>query len=491
MRSTNWIPLTLCGSASRPVEARPQAPQLIRPRPVVTGYRWVRIPAGQHRSLIPVCEAFGTPEVELWVGEGGGVDRTSAEGLITGRLRWRGGWVGVVWSDFRVNAASFGRANSRRLRTFLQELDALGDASTPVLYFVNSAGLSLMEGRAVFADAFALWPALLAYAERHLLLTCALGRCLGLAPLLYGLGHYRLAVADRTHLNLTGPEVIARFFGTRVDFDRDAAAERFVETTTLVHDLVPSVAEACRRFRSILEPEAGAKPASIDACGPRTSALLGIIYDAPPLEVIRGWCGRLRVFIGTRHGTPLGVFVNPVERSDNMITVRTLDKYAAGLDLCRALRVPIVSLLDSPGIDPRFDQSAANNIQRILAVGERIIRYPWGSMGVVVGRAFGGASTLGFPKVFGGTRMVALRGCNIGTMHPDIVTELLKGAPRLLEQWEQVVRRQGPGCEDLLANGTIDAVVDLADLPSEIDRFLGACTPDRPRLHARRAGVGL
>jgi hypothetical protein len=355
-----------------------------------------------------------------------------------------------------------------------------------------------MEGRAAFADAFALWPALRSYAENHLVMTCATGRCLGLAPLLFGLGHYRLAVAGATQLNLTGPEVIQAFFGASIDFDQCASAERGFGRNDLVHELVPSVEAAMSRFQALLAPlPAEAWPADL---GPVTRAVLSGFLDGPPREVMAGGCQRVRLFVGHRQGTRLGVFLNPLERSDNLVTVRTLAKYSAGLDLMRAMRLPVVSCLDSPGVDPRFEQSDANNIRAMLQVGGQIISYPHGMMGIVTRRCFGGASTLSFPKVFGGTRTVALRGTTIGTMHDRIISQLLAGSPRLLAQWQGVLARQGPDLGDLLADGTLDAVVGAEQLAGEVDRFLASVrgpavpaarrTTGTPVLPFRRAGSG-
>jgi acetyl-CoA carboxylase carboxyltransferase component len=216
--------------------------------------------------------------------------------------------------------------------------------------------------------------------------------------------------------------------------------------------------------------------------------LLRSFLDVEPRELVPGWCGSVRLFLGLRRGMPIGVFVNPPRRPDNLVTVRTLEKYAAGLDLFRALGVPIVSLLDSPGIDPRFEQGDANNMRKILWVGEKIIRYPHGAMGVVTGRCFGGASTLAFPRVFGSVRNVALRDCRIGTMHERIVTRVLEQSPRLLEQWRQVEAQQGPALEDLLADGTLDAVIDSWELGDEVDAFLERIAPRRLTL-VREDGV--
>ncbi|HET7789757.1 MAG TPA: hypothetical protein VFK78_03090 [Gemmatimonadales bacterium] len=434
------------------------------------GFHWIDVDLGEHRYLRTIGEAFDTGTLRLWVERehaAGTFSRTSSGGLITAVLPFRGSRVAVVWSDFRVNAASFAHENSRRFSAFLSHLARERGKPVPLIYVVNSAGLSLMAGRAVFTDAFALWPAILDYAERHLVLTCAVGKCLGLAPLLFGLGHYRIAVAGQTHINLTGPEVLSLFFEPGFDFAAGAAAERAHGRNDLIHEIVPSVDDALARFRDLLSADPG--PAPVDGA---LGTLLASFLDADPLELIPGWCGTVRLFLGRRRGAPIGVFANPPGRPNNLVTVRTLEKYAAGLDLFRALAVPIVSFLDSPGIDPRFEQGDANNMRKILWVGEKIIRYPHGAMGVAAGRCFGGASTLGFPRVFGSVRAVALRGCRIGTMHERIIGRVLQQSPRLLAQWHQVAAKQAADLADLLADGTLDAVVDPWQLGDEVDTFL-------------------
>jgi hypothetical protein len=57
-------------------------------------------------------------------------------------------------------------------------------------------------------------------------------------------------------------------------------------------------------------------------------------------------------------------------------------------------------------------------------------------------------------------------------MHGGIIDQQLQRSPRLLAQWKQVSARQGPGLEDLIEQGTIDAVISGEELPREIDVFL-------------------
>ncbi len=438
-------------------------------------YRWITFGADSHPFLRTVFASLGVRSLRVFIESSHAavpIDRGRCGGLVLALGEYQGRKVALAWSDFRVDAGSYTHANSRRFSAFLGQLWLEADEGPPLLYVVSSAGLSLMQGRTLFSDAFRLWPELLAYAREHLVVTCAVGKCLGLATVLYGLGHYRMAVAGRTHINLTGPEVLKLFFGDGADFARRGAAEASYERNDLVHELVPSVGAAFERWKGLLAPRPRPQPASPEEA-PATATLLGTFLDGPPQELLPGWCSSLRLFLGTRRGRPLGIFINPPRRPNNLITVRTLDKYAAGLDLFSAMRLPIVSFLDSPGVDPRFDQSDANNMRKMLWVGEKIIQYPCRSMGVIIGRCFGGASTLGIPKIFGGWRTLALRGSNIGVMQGGIIDRVLRQSPRLREQWRRSAAVQGSGLEDMLESGMLDAVIDPHELSGEIDRLLG------------------
>ena len=475
------------------LERAPRALRVSRSAEPAPAYHLVAVPAGRHQFLSDVFAALDVPLLHVWTEAavtGATFERSSTGGVTTAIAECDGREVAIVWSDFRVNGASLGHATGSRLSAFLGHLRATG-RDIPLIYIVNSAGVSIMEGRTAFSAAFAIWPELLRYSREHLVLTCAVGKCLGLAPLLFGLGHYRVAVGERTHLNLTGPDVLRMFFGREgCDFERRAAAERCVERHDLVHEMVPSTKAALRLFRGLLSEPAVAPAGAALGLGPRTQAVLEHCLDDEPRELVPEWCPRVRLFLGRRRGCPVGVFINPLERSDNLINVRTLEKYAAGLDIFRALRLPIISVLDSPGIDPRFDQGDAGGVRRILSVGERIIRYPYGAMGIVAGRCYGGATTLAFPKVFGGFRTVALRGAQIGMMDDRIVSEILKASPRLLGQWRETVAARGSEFDDLRAEGCLDAVIDLPELSAHVDAFLlqGGHLPKRAPL--RLVAVG-
>ena len=59
---------------------------------------------------------------------------------------------------------------------------------------------------------------------------------------------------------------------------------------------------------------------------------------------------------------------------------------------------------------------AANPGSRIGCAAQRIVDYPFGRMGVCLGRGYGGAILLGFPRFFGSTAAYVLEGATVGLM---------------------------------------------------------------------------
>jgi acetyl-CoA carboxylase carboxyltransferase component len=414
--------------------------------------------------------------------------RVEMDGLFTGKAQLGNQSIGIVYCDFRVNGGSFGHENSRRLTAFIEEMDRLG---FPVFFHVNSLGVRIMQGRTVFDSAFRLWPALTRFRKKNLLVTSAAGKCLGLGAILFSLGHYRIAVGGETHINLTGPEVMKLFFGESFSFEDFSSAESQSETTDLIHEIAKDRESAFSRARTVLElasPHKRLQPPASEISpmpGPahlreRVKGRLNQILDqvgSTRAELFPQMSSIVKIFVCEREGQKVGLFINPPGNANNMITIETLQKYGAGLDLFRALGLPVVSLLDSPGADPRLEQSKRNNIRMMCSIADKIIFYPHGTMGVVIGRAYGGATTLCFPKVFGGRRCYALEGAQLGIMHSSIIEKLFSQSPRLLEDWQQIKGSENNQLEDLIHQGILDGKIPESELGASVSGFLRELAP--------------
>ncbi|MBX7098308.1 MAG: hypothetical protein K1X89_11395 [Myxococcaceae bacterium] len=416
---------------------------------------------GFYRTLEPL---FDRGEVEAFT-DGEPFSRQAADGfgMFLGSVGGRR--LGVVACDFRVAGASFGKASSRRLLAFVR---AMGQSRTPIFFQLHTMGVRLTEGRTVFHDAFQLIPALSGFAARNLLITSVHGNCLGLGAILYGLGHAQYAVTGKS-FNLTGPEVFKMFFGEKVDYQAATGVERVSQHTEQIHELVPTSEHVYAKVRALLTgvPDAEAAPLP-----PKLTALLATCAD-DAVEVLASKKPGLWALVA-RQGTRRFGLIAPEPGRPNLLTVDGIAKCRAALKLFARMRLPVVSLVDTAGTDPRLEQSDRNVTGELVALGEAIAAHRHGLLGVVVGRAFGGASLLAFPRSFGSDRVLALQGARIDIMDPKIVGALVSGSARLREQWDAVVASQGDGLGDLVEAGIIDGVISAAGLRGAVRQFLEA-----------------
>jgi acetyl-CoA carboxylase carboxyltransferase component len=428
-------------------------------------------------TLAPLLD--GAREVEYFSLDGRSYRRKEADGIITLRVSHDQVDFAVVYNDFKLKGGSFGKRNSERLAAFIDEMS---EQQLPMLFLVDSMGARLMDGRAVVKPAFSVIPKLLRFRERQLLITCDVGHALGLGAVFFAAGHYRMAIAGKSLTNLAGPEIMRMFFGGAQDFAALAAPESQLPGNPLVNDIAPSRREMLGKARALVDMATGRGSAPtvsarrpvfpvLDLSRKPEEKLAGILeaLSDTATELFACLSPSVRVYVATRHGRRFGVFINPPGNPDNLITAQTLDKYILGLDLFRIMQLPVVSFLDTPGADPR-DNSGV--ILKLWQATQRIIDYPHGKMGVCVGRGYGGAIVLGFPRFYGATATYVLEGATVGLMHPQLIDSLLATAKSLAADWNTVKSTQTADCADLVATGVIDAVLAPRDVVPALDRFL-------------------
>ncbi|RFA25376.1 hypothetical protein CAI21_19270 [Alkalilimnicola ehrlichii] len=407
-------------------------------------------------------------------------DRLRADGiwLLSGTID--GQPVAVGWWDFRVKGGSFGRSVCRRFLAFLR---AVEQRHQPLLLVVNSLGLRFMEGRTIFADVFGLIPALLRFKRRQLLVTACQGRCLGFGALVFGLGHYRLAAGTGATLSLTGPEVFQLFFGQRIAFSEVAATEAEYHRSGLIHELPDRLGDMMMRAAYVLKYLGGDRPLPAipyEEVAPGQALTVSSLLQAlggRALEVFPGYDSRLQAFVAELGGRRLGVLLNPPGQVNNMFAFRSLVLYREALQLFRALRLPLLVLLDTPGVDPRFDGQNQRVLEQLLSVTEEVINYPYRKMGVVIGRGFGGANSLGMPKVYGAEATYGLAGLQLGVMHHSIIEQLLSGSAPLLAQWNAARAEEKDDCSDVVEAGILDGIISIDGLAGVVMKTLFATSP--------------
>lgn len=411
-----------------------------------------------------------------------GITRLGLDGTWFLRGTVNGTAIAMVWNDFRVGGAS---TSKQVATTYTAFLAALAHDPRPLFICVKTMGVRFMEGRTVFPYAFSVLPALNRYRRHHPVITLAHGNALGLGTLIFGMGHYRIAVRNESCINLTGPEVCKMVFGKQVSFEQIASNETQFRNTGLIHEMCETLEDAFARLPALLaffqgESEragnaaidTGRGPASME-CTPQhhTDSYVATFCDSY-VELFRDYDDRLKVYIGVINERPFGMLINPPENPNNMIRARSLTLLEDALTLFERLRLPVASLTDTPGADPRMDGNNRPIIEKLISASQKIIEYPYRKLGIVIGRAYGGASIIGFPKFFGSDAVYALENAHVGIMHESIITQLLAGSARLSAQWQEVSATQTADLRDVIDAGQIDGVITQADIRGKIEQHL-------------------
>jgi acetyl-CoA carboxylase carboxyltransferase component len=442
---------------------------------------FVAVDLDAHRSL-PAMQApllDGATAVEYFSPGGLAYDRRQADGFITLRVSHDAGAFGVVYNDFKLKGGSFSKDNSERLAAFI---DVMYAEHLPMVFLVDSMGVRIMEGRSIVKYGFNVIPSLLRYREHHLLVTCNIGRALGLGAVLYAAGHYRMAIAGKSLTNLAGPEIMRMFFGETLDFNTVAAPEHQLPGNVLINDVAASRGEMLAKARALVgmtmgppallrspaaSPPFPALPLSVKP-EVKLAGILAAIADTST-ELFGCLSPSVRTYVATKHGRRFGVFINPPGNPDNLVTADVLDKYILALDLFRVMRLPIVSMLDTPGGDPRDNSDV---ILKLWLTAQKIIEYPYGKMGICIGRGYGGAIVLALPRFFGSDATYVLDGASLGLMHPHLIDSLLASSKSLAAEWNAAKAKQTADCGDLVAANLIDGMLAPADVVPALDRFL-------------------
>ncbi len=446
-------------------------------------YQWQTIALREYRFLEALRRIYGeTAQVELFWDPSREFNRVQCDGIITVRGQIAGQTVSVALTDFRLNGGSFGKENTSRLHHFIREID---QHEGSLIFLLNTLGARFTEGRSLFAPVFSIIPDLLQYRKNHLYIAAAMGKCLGLGAIFLSQAHYRLAMGEGSLVNLTGPEVISIFLGQEgKDFERFASAGHQFKTNSLIHEIQPDAEAVYTRARELAvyphaTPVDHAETLLIpDEKKPKyyksENALVKVLAQlgGHALEIYPQLSSVARTFLVRRGEQTIGVIANPPLHPNNLLTVRAVERSQFAMELFSALKIPVLSCIDAPGGDPRASESDADAIMKMIGLVHTMIEYPYGKMGIITGRLYGGSCMFAFPKIFGAERTIAIEGAKIGIIGDQIVAKVLEGNPRMKQEWAENSKNERADLSDVVTESMLDAVVPLEKVGEEVDRFL-------------------
>jgi acetyl-CoA carboxylase carboxyltransferase component len=415
----------------------------------------------------------------------------------------------VLSYDYTVVAGTQGALGHRKKDRLFELIERM---RLPTVLFAEGGGgrpgdtdypvVSALDTRA-----FALWARLSGLVPR---IAVVAGRCFAGNAMLAGCSDLIVATQNAS-LGMGGPAMIEGGGLGKVDPDEVGPAE--MQTANGVVDLLASdEAAATAATRRLLGYFQGAtvgwtasdQESLRDAVPERqrrayaVQPIVETLADEGSVTFLRErFAPELVTALARIEGQPLGMIANDTRHMAGAITSDAADKAARFLQLCESFGLPVISLLDTPGIMVGPDAEATGLVRhasRLLIAGA-VLTVPL--IAVVLRRGYG----LGAQAMTGGSMhepllTVAWPSAHLGPMGLEgaVKLALRKELEAIAEESERErrIRDLTAAAEDnakalnAAALFEIDDVIDPADTRSLIVSTLAAAAPPGPSRERRR-----
>lgn len=366
------------------------------------------------------------------------VTSTPADGLVGGTATIDGRPCAVLSYDYLVMAGTQGMRGHHKSDRLLELVERM---HLPVVFFTEGGGgrpgdTDYPVVSALDVGSFALWGALAGVVPRIAIVS---GRCFAGNAVLAGSADLRIATAD-ANLGMAGPAMIAG--GGLGEVTAEEIGPAHEQAANGVLDVVVAdEAEAVETARHVLallaDPRREGGPAP-DQCALRDAlpdddrsafdvrqVAEQLCDDGDVLWLRESWAPELVTGLARIDGLTTGIVANQSTRMAGAITQDASAKAADFLQWCETWRVPVLSLVDTPGfmVGPEAERGGlVREASRLVTVGSQL-SVPL--VGVVLRRGYG----LGAQAMLGGSThrpllTVAWPGAHLGPMG-------LEGAVRL------------------------------------------------------------
>jgi acetyl-CoA carboxylase carboxyltransferase component len=434
------------------------------------------------------------------------IARTPADGLVAGTARVDGAPCAVLAYDYTVLAGTQGALGHKKKDRLFELIERM---RLPVVFFAEGGGgrpgdtdhpvVSALDTRA-----FALWARLSGIVPR---IAVVAGRCFAGNAVIAGCSDLIVAT-ENISLGMGGPAMIEGGGLGRVEPDEVGPLDVHVKNGVVdvaVADEAEATAVAKRLlgyFRGTVAPGPVADQARLRDLVPERerraydpAPIVETLADEDSVTVLRPRFAReMLTALARIEGRPVGVVANDTRFMAGAITSDAADKAARFMQLCDAFALPIVSLVDTPGImvGPKAEATGlVRHTSRLLVTGAAL-RVPF--VAVILRRGYG----------LGAQAMVA------GSLHEPLLTVAwptahlgpmgLEGAVRLgfrkeLEAIADEADREAR-VRELTAEAErnaralnaasmfeLDDVIDPAETRGLIAATLAAAPPSDPRGH--------
>lgn len=331
------------------------------------------------------------------------IERTPADGLIAGTAQVDGLPCAVLSYDYTVLAGTQGALGHLKKDRLFELIERM---RLPTVFFAEGGGgrpgdtdypvVSSLQVRA-----FALWARLSGVVPR---IAIVKGRCFAGNAVIAGCADLIVATQD-TSIGMGGPAMIAGGGLGQVDPD-DVGPVELQSRNGVLDVVVADEAEAVAVTKRLLGYFRGPQPTDAVVVPDQTrlrelvpererraykvGPIIETLADEGSVTFLReAFAPEMTTALARLDGRPLGVIANNTTFMAGAITSDAADKAARFLQLCDAFGIPVLSLVDTPGmmVGPKAEATGlVRHTSRLLVVAAAL-RVPF--LAVILRRGYG------------------------------------------------------------------------------------------------------
>ncbi|MCY4427557.1 MAG: carboxyl transferase [Halieaceae bacterium] len=416
----------------------------------------------------------------------GGAAPVPGDGLVGGCGRIEGRSVVAMAEDFTVKGGSIGHPNAaKRARLVRLALEQ----RLPLVLLLDGAG----ERAGNSSERYPVAPGDLQLAAdlkgQVPVVTMILGTSAGHGALT-GMFADFIVMTEGSHLFTAGPPLVRASLGIETTPQALGSARMHTTESGVAHNFAATEAEAmdmARYFLSLLPSRAGdplpvltdsdsAAPRSVDnlmdIIPPQVNQaydmreVLNCLVDAQTLfELQPGYGCSLITALARMGGIPCLLVANQPGVLAGAITVDSAGKAAHFIDVAHAFGLPLVSLLDNPGVMPGADSERAGVLRAAGQMFAAQRRYRGKKIVATLRKAFGfGSSVMGMNPWDRQTISLALPSASLGGIPAIGGAEAAQASSQEAARMEEVQSGAWVPADSM----AFDKVVAPADLRNEI-----------------------
>lgn len=368
------------------------------------------------------------------------------DGVITGTGMINGRLTHAFAHDFTVFGGSASEANSKKI---CKVMDAAMKLGTPMVGLNDSGGARIQEGVRSLAGLSDIFYRNTKASGVIPQISAIMGPCAGGAVYSPALTDFIVMVKDKSHMFVTGPDVIRAVTHEEVTKEELGGAETHNSISGVAHFMVGDDSECIALIRELLtflpqnnivdSPTLGSMddpnrkdkklndliPEDPRTPYPMTELIQTVVDNHYFLEVQSQYAQNIVIGFARLNGKSVGIIANQPMVLAGAIDINASRKAARFIRFCDAFNIPIITFEDVPGFLPGKEQELSGIIRDGAKLLYAYCEATVPKICVITRKAYGGAYIVMSSKNIGSDYNFSYPGAEIAVMGPDGAVNIL------------------------------------------------------------------